>query len=507
MKTVYGYIRVSTVKQGEGVSLIAQKESITRYAENHNLKISEWFEEKETAAKQGRPLFTAMMKKLKAGKATGVIIHKIDRSARNLKDWAALGDLIDQGIEVHFAHESLDLKARGGRLSADIQAVIAADYIRNLREETKKGIYGRLQQGLYPFQAPVGYLDTGPGKVKEIDPVKGPLVRKAFELYATRKYSLEELVPIIYDLGLRNIRGGKVTSTGLSNILNNVFYMGIMKVGGAVFKGVHEPLVPPALFRKVGDILSGKTNEKTRNHEFVFRKMITCGLCGYSLVGEVQKGHTYYRCHTRDCPTKGFREKYLEAQVSKFFQLLGITEGEMTGMGDVLDTMSINEATVRQKVLTSVLLQKEQTEQKLERATDALLDGMIDRETYAKRKENILKQLSQFEFQEKEVMSQKGDSLCKARTILELVKNVDLQQNLLHGGEKRDLLEKMTSNLSVQGRNVVFTMKSPFMELANRHFSESGSLTAAHLEKCMPNLSMVATIHRLLLASRWISVS
>ncbi len=53
--------------------------------------------------------------------------------------------------EVHFANESLDLQSRGGRLSADIQAVVAADYIRNLREETRKGFYGRLKQGLCPM--------------------------------------------------------------------------------------------------------------------------------------------------------------------------------------------------------------------------------------------------------------------------------------------------------------------------------------------------------------------
>ena len=154
MKKVYGYIRVSTVKQGTGVSLQEQKEAIIRYAEKHNLNIIEWFEEQETAAKQGRPLFTKMMKLIRSGKSRGVIIHKIDRGARNLKDWGLLGDLIDEGYEIHFAHESLDMDTRGGRLAADIQAVIASDYIRNLREETQKGITGRLKQGFYPFRAP-----------------------------------------------------------------------------------------------------------------------------------------------------------------------------------------------------------------------------------------------------------------------------------------------------------------------------------------------------------------
>src|SRR5437867_7678272 len=199
MKKCFGYIRVSTPKQGErGVSLQEQRDAIIRYAQRFQLDIASWFEERETAAKRGRPMFNRMLHLLRTGQAGGVIIHKIDRSARNLKDWADLGELIDQGVEVYFANESLDLHSRGGRLSADIQAVVAADYIRNLREETRKGFYGRLKQGLYPLPAPPGYLDRGGGKVKEIDPVNGPLVRKGFELYATGRHTLETLTGEIH---------------------------------------------------------------------------------------------------------------------------------------------------------------------------------------------------------------------------------------------------------------------------------------------------------------------
>ncbi len=168
-------MRVSTARQGEqGISLQQQTDAIDRYAASRSLKLIDRFEERETAAKRGRPVFSKMLRLLKAGVASGVVMHKIDRSARNLKDWADLGELIDCGVEVHFANESLDLQSRGGRLSADIQAVVAADYVRNLREEAKKGFYGRLKQGILPRPAPVGYLDAGAGKPKTIDPVKGP---------------------------------------------------------------------------------------------------------------------------------------------------------------------------------------------------------------------------------------------------------------------------------------------------------------------------------------------
>src|SRR3546814_13239183 len=112
-----------------------------------SLRIGEWFEEVQTAAKAGRRVFGSMIRRLARGSAAGVILHKIDRGARNLRDWADLGELLDRGVDVHFAHDSIDLRSRGGRLSADIHAVVAADYTRNLRHECLKGTQARLPHG------------------------------------------------------------------------------------------------------------------------------------------------------------------------------------------------------------------------------------------------------------------------------------------------------------------------------------------------------------------------
>ena len=119
MKRCFAYIRVSTVKQGEGVSLEAQQEAITRFASQHNLVIAQWFEEKQTAAKRGRPVFNRMLTELKKRRADGAIFHKIDRSTRNFEDWDRIGKLAEAGIGIHFATESLDFASRGGRLAAD----------------------------------------------------------------------------------------------------------------------------------------------------------------------------------------------------------------------------------------------------------------------------------------------------------------------------------------------------------------------------------------------------
>lgn len=315
MNNYFAYTRVSTTRQGEtGVSLSEQRSAIEHYAKTHHFSISNWYEERLSAAKTGRPIFSQMLKELKRSHTTGVIIHKIDRGVRNLKDWALLGELIDQGIEVRFANDDLDLSSRGGRLAADIQAVVAADFIRNLRDEVKKGFYGRVKQGLYPLPAPIGYLNQGAGKPKMIDPVTSPLVRLAFEYYASGAFNLRDLSIELYRLGLRSRRGRRITRSGLSGMLTNPFYMGVIHIrkDSTSVPGIHTPFIPPDLFDRVQDTFNKKRRRKRTRHSFLFQRVLHCQACRFTLSGERQKGFTYYRCHTLTCPMKTVREEVVE---------------------------------------------------------------------------------------------------------------------------------------------------------------------------------------------------
>jgi site-specific DNA recombinase len=471
MSRVFGYIRVSTIKQGQqGVSLQEQRSAIERYAEGNDHTIITWFEEQETAAKRGRPIFTKMLKELRGGKVDGVIIHKIDRSARNLKDWADLGQLIDGGVEVHFAHESLDLHSRGGRLSADIQAVIAADFIRNLREETRKGFYGRLKQGLYPLPAPLGYIDKGRGKAKELDPVKAPLVKKAFELYSTGNLNLNDLREELHKLGLRNNTGRKISKNGLSVLLNNSFYIGIIRLRstGETFQGVHTPLITSILFNRVQAILSGKYNKKIRKHDFLFRRLITCKNCNYSLIGEYQKGHTYYRCHTKECSTKSMREDEIESIIRKLLLQIQLTDWEATELLGKIDASKVNWEQERKSQIASIELHLKKLRDRLGRLTDAYLDQTIDKELFENRKHLLYMEKKEMEDTIYQIKTEKQSIPDKIKKFLELVKSISLtyENGILE--EKRDILQKATSNRSVQGKNVYISIKSPYLELGER---------------------------------------
>lgn len=489
MKRVYGYIRVSTVKQGTGVSLQEQKDAIIRYAEKHDLIIVEWFEEQETAAKQGRPLFTRMMKLLQIGKAQGVVIHKIDRSARNLKDWASLGDLIDKGVDVHFAHESLDLDTRGGRLAADIQAVIASDYIRNLRDEAKKGLYGRLKQGVYPFGAPVGYLNNGPGQLKTIDPIQGPLVRRAFELYASGEYCLKTLAQTMRDLGLKSSKDGIVYVSTLSAILNNPFYVGIMKIKGKTYEGKHEPLVSAGLFARVQNILNGKCNSKLIKHEFLFRRLVKCDECGYSLIGETRKGHVYYRCHSKSCKTKSVREEFIARALEKELDQIQLSVIENRILDELLSEAQEHWSDTQNGIEESLRMQQGIIKKKLDRLTDAYVESTIDRDTFEQKKQKLLVESEGLRHNINHLPLAKESILKKTQHYLGLLKTIKNGYIFGIAEEKRKIIKTVTSDLRLQGKKLIMTMQSPFQEIANRALLASGDLNRNISRICKPEIA------------------
>lgn len=467
----YGYVRVSTARQGERrVSLQEQRAAIEHFAERNGFVVERWFEERETAAKLGRREWAEMLKLLRRGKACGVLIHKIDRSARNLRDWADLGELIDRGVEVHFVNESLDLQSRGGRLSADIQAVVAADFIRNLREEALKGITGRLKQGILPLPAPVGYLDCGSGKPKVIDPVKGPLVRRIFELYATGRYNLHALEAEARKSGLRNRRGGAVSLNGLSTMLRNPFYMGLIRVKRRkeIYEGAHDPLIPKSLFDRVQAVLDGRLSARPTKHDFLFRRTLRCKGCGYALIGERQKGHVYYRCHTEGCPTTGVREEAPEGKLTPLLEALRLFPDERTYLREKIGSLKStweDEAATQRKALE---LQLSQLAIRRARLTDAFVDGLLDRNLFEERQEANLTEKKALE---EKLSGLDGDGGSGVQKLADFLERLDSSYSLYKSGtpeEKRELVASFTSNWLVEGRSVDFTARPEVRLVAER---------------------------------------
>jgi site-specific DNA recombinase len=302
--------------------------------------------------------------------------------------------------------------------------VIAADYIRNLREETIKGINGRLKQGLYPFSAPIGYLNNGGGKPKTPDPIRAPLIRKMFELYAAREYSVRSLHVEMKARGLRNQRGKPISLCGVETILNNPFYTGLirLKSSGRMYEGVHEPIVPATLFKRVQDIKVGKYGKKTTKHNHLFRGLFRCGNCGSPMSPEVQKGNVYYRCHTKTCLTKTIREEEIETAIIDTLKKLQISEDDHAKLIQGLDHWYAEKAEVSD-LENTLNVQISQVKNRIERLTDALVDRLIEKDIYNQHMQSLL--LEKAEIEERANQNQKFETdLLNLKKFLELLKNL-----------------------------------------------------------------------------------
>ncbi len=470
MRNYFAYIRVSTIRQGErGSSLAEQRDAIIRYAQKHGLSIGEWFEEQESAAKRGRTQFRKLLTRLKRGHAHGIIIHKVDRSARNLADWAELASLMDLGIDVHFAHEALDLTSRGGRLSADIQAVVAADYIRNLRQEVKKGMYGRLKQGILPYAAPPGYLNHGTGgQQKTIDPIQGPLVREAFERYATGKYTYHSLVALMTKRGLRNSAGKPFRASGICKLFRNTYYYGIITTKGQTFAGSHVPLISKAAFdrcqaQRVARVAPRSTpNGKA---EYALRRLIVCATCNRSLVPERQKGVVYYRCHTKSCPTTCLRETAIISRLQEALKCLPSTACfDATIRRLYLGHLSASKGRLSRE-LAVLALRKSQIVARQERLTTLFIDDAIDRQTYDAQKLATQNDLIELAEQELRLQQPETHGSTRLERLLELAKRLRTLPEMENPVDQRESIKAAVSNLRGREKTIDIQWSDAFLAL------------------------------------------
>jgi DNA invertase Pin-like site-specific DNA recombinase len=109
------------------------------------------FVDVETAKTAGRKQFGEMVQFLQKNQHCRIVIaEKTDRLYRNLRDYLTLEDM---DIEIHLPKEgqiiSNDAKSQA-KLIHGFHVVMARNYIDNLREEVKKGMREKAEQGIYP---------------------------------------------------------------------------------------------------------------------------------------------------------------------------------------------------------------------------------------------------------------------------------------------------------------------------------------------------------------------
>lgn len=317
------YCRVSSVEQAEtGYSLSSQEKLLKAHAERLGFDTPEnnifSVAESASGAKQ-RKVFAEMMEYIETHDIKHLIVEKVDRLTRNLKEAVVANDWVDADIDrrIHFVKNNLIIHKNAKsdeKFRWDIEIVLAKKYISNLSEEVKKGQAEKIAQGWLPTKPPLGYKTIGDKghKTHAIDNDKAPFIRKAFELYSTGDYSTPSLVKVMYKEGLRNRIGKEVGKSRLYDMLSDPFYYGAMKWNEQVYSAKHEPIISKELF----DLVQEKMNRKFkvpqyRKHLPVFKSKMDCTECGGTITWEIQKGNWYGHCnHYKTCTQKRWYKQW-----------------------------------------------------------------------------------------------------------------------------------------------------------------------------------------------------
>ena len=296
------YLRVSTKEQAtmggeaEGYSIPAQREACLRKTSSLDAEVvSEFIDAGESARSSARPQLQRMLTYIQEHDIDYLIVHKIDRLARNRADDVEIS-LALKAAEVQLVSctENIDDTPSGALMHA-IMSGIAEFYSRNLAQEVMKGLTQKVKGGGTIGRVPPGYLNVTHRingrevRTVEIDPDRAEHVRWAFKAYATGDYTLLRLLDELEARGMTitasaSLPERPVTRSTLQRMLRNTYYLGYVNWQGVQHPGNHEPIISRELFYEVQAVLDAhRTGEKDRRFPHYLRGSVFCGACGSRL--------------------------------------------------------------------------------------------------------------------------------------------------------------------------------------------------------------------------------
>ena len=359
------YMRVSTARQmdtavdidEEGNSIATQREACIKKCRRLKVPIAREFVEPGNSAQSiaKRPVFRQLLRYVEENPQVGyVIIYMRSRAFRNYTDAAiAKRILATMGVKLISANEEFGEGYMADAMEA-ITDIMNEVQVRQSGEDISNKMLHKAQSGGTTGRAKLGYLNTRKdfdGRLVntiEVDLQRSPLIKWAFEQYATGEYSLTRLQQELADQGLTTRKTAKwaekpVSRSQLGVILRDPYYLGMVTFKGKVYPGRHKALVKPELFERVQAVIDTRMRRSQRDivHSHYLRSLMHCGRC--HAVGRTQQliysqpinsagqPYEYYYCrqrHEHGCGLPHLRVADVEDVVQREVSKLRLTREE-----------------------------------------------------------------------------------------------------------------------------------------------------------------------------------
>lgn len=373
------YCRVSTYDQAQGTfsSLDAQVSSLTDYCNAKGWSIYKVYRDTKSGKSLNREKIQELLSDAEDQKFDVILSTKLDRLSRNMRDFFELDDRLRKlDVDMVITTQNIDTTTPGGRAMRNMLLVFAEFEREMIGQRTREKLYNQAQKGYWGGGfTPLGYDSVD--KKLIVNEEEAKIVRRIYNMY-TDGNSVMKIADILNREGFkpkeRKIKGKIKYSTYNKNsilrILKSKIYLGLIslkvsKLNGKVlqlpiveeFKGLHAPIIDPALYKTVNDSLAiAKTNkfQDYNQSELILLQRMICGFCGSAMTttfATKPDGRRIYgyKCSSKSkkgagaCECKDAPAKAVEVFLSSLLTEIGSTKETVSLIFDQMQTNNDSE--------------------------------------------------------------------------------------------------------------------------------------------------------------------
>jgi len=349
------YLRYSSTKQDDGVSIELQMDEINAYCAKNNLVVRKWYIDKATSASkkaaETRDSFFELIQDIKSGSSAGILlVYSTSRAFRNSYESHKYRKFLrEHNIKLMSATQHIDEETSSGRLTTSILSDIDQYKAEELSDYVSSAIRTMVKRGYWTgAPIPLGYKvvpttdENGkPRKKYALDETTADHARQVFEDY------INGLQPVaiadkLNSYGIKTSKGNIYNAEAVRCIIENDFYTGTrrLKMKGqdeSVFENSVPAIIDKATFALAAQVRKERTTRtapmpKDKKSQYLLTGKIICGECqkkgqeGFytgntsttKRNGKVYNHYSYYcnkKRRFRTCTSKNINKEYIENYV------------------------------------------------------------------------------------------------------------------------------------------------------------------------------------------------
>ncbi len=375
--------------EGNYNSLETQKERLESYCRSREgFEIFQVYEDGGfSGSSMERPSLRRMLEDIRQGKINCVLVYKLDRIARSVKDFHILADFFSEfGVNFISITQSFDTQSTMGRLLRNVLCDFAQFERELIADRTRDKLQQRAQKGLWNGGIPpYGYKREEKRLV--LDPVESPRVKFMFDSFKARP-SLSALRIELNSRAWYPRSGKRWGKSSIDNILRNCVYAGKIKFNEEISSGQQPQIIDSDTFELIQGLRRDYSHVTTKpTRLFLLKGLVKCSDCGSMMTPHyTQKRRKdrsiyrvpYYRCsktmHHENgiCSIKSVNAEQLERLVIADLEELSQNEFLFASATAEFNNQTRNQNEPIEKEMTEVRAQINEVESEMQEFVRAL---------------------------------------------------------------------------------------------------------------------------------------